>query len=34
LRALIIDDEAPARAKVRRLLEAAADVEIAGDAAT
>jgi two-component system LytT family response regulator len=34
LRALIIDDEAPARAKVRRLLEAAADVEIAGEAAT
>jgi two-component system LytT family response regulator len=34
LRALIVDDEAPARAKVRRLLEAAADVEIAGEATT
>jgi two-component system LytT family response regulator len=34
LRALIVDDEAPARAKVRRLLEAAGDVEIAGEATT
>lgn len=34
LRALIIDDEAPARAKVRRLLEGAGDVEIAGEATT
>jgi two-component system LytT family response regulator len=34
LRALVVDDEAPARAKVRRLLEAAPDVEIAGEAAT
>ena len=34
MRALIVDDEAPARAKVRRLLEAAGDVEIAGEAAS
>jgi two-component system LytT family response regulator len=34
LRALIVDDEAPARAKVRRLLEATPDVEIAGEATT
>jgi two-component system LytT family response regulator len=34
LRALIVDDEAPARAKVRRLLESAGDVEIAGEATT
>jgi two-component system LytT family response regulator len=34
VRALIVDDEAPARAKVRRLLEAAGDVEIIGDAST
>ena len=34
MRALIVDDEAPARAKVRRLLEAAGDVEIAGEATT
>jgi two-component system LytT family response regulator len=34
LRALIVDDEAPARAKVRRLLEAAGDVDIAGEATT
>lgn len=34
MRALIVDDEAPARAKVRRLLEASADVEIVGEAAT
>lgn len=34
MRALIVDDEAPARAKVRRLLEAMPDVEIAGEATT
>jgi two-component system, LytTR family, response regulator len=34
LRALIVDDEAPARAKVRRMLEASADVEIVGEAMT
>lgn len=34
MRALIVDDEAPARAKVRRLLDAAPDVEIAGEAST
>jgi two-component system LytT family response regulator len=34
MRALIVDDEAPARAKVRRLLDAATDVEIVGEAAT
>jgi len=34
LRALIVDDEAPARAKVRRLLEAAGDVEICAEATT
>jgi len=34
VRALIVDDEAPARAKVRRLLGAAADVEIVGEAST
>lgn len=34
LRALIVDDEAPARAKVRRLLEAASDVDIVGEAST
>lgn len=34
MRALIVDDEAPARSKVRRLLEAAADVEIIGEAST
>jgi two-component system, LytTR family, response regulator len=34
VRALIVDDEAPARAKVRRLLDAAADVEIVGEAST
>lgn len=34
MRALIVDDEAPARAKVRRLLEAADDIEIVGEAAT
>jgi two-component system LytT family response regulator len=33
LRVLIVDDEGPARRKVRRLLEAEADVEIAGEAA-
>jgi len=34
MRALIVDDEAPARAKVRRLLLAQGDVEIVGEAAT
>ncbi|MGH7620471.1 MAG: LytR/AlgR family response regulator transcription factor [Gemmatimonadaceae bacterium] len=34
MRALIADDEAPARSKVRRLLEAAPDVEIVGEAST
>jgi two-component system, LytTR family, response regulator len=34
VRALIVDDEAPARAKVRRLLEAAPDVEIVGESST
>lgn len=34
MRALIADDEAPARAKLRRLLESAADVEITSEAAT
>jgi two-component system LytT family response regulator len=34
VRALIVDDEAPARAKVRRMLEAAPDVEIIGEAST
>jgi two-component system LytT family response regulator len=34
MRALIVDDEAPARAKVRRLLAAAGDVEIVGEATT
>jgi len=34
LRAFIVDDEAPARRYLRRLLEAAADVEVAGEAAT
>src|SRR6185503_10254218 len=34
MRALIADDEAPARAKLRRLLSAAADVEIAAEATT
>lgn len=34
MRALIVDDEPPARAKVRRLLEAAGDVEIVGEAST
>ena len=34
MRALIVDDEAPARAKVRRLLQAAGDVEIIGEAST
>jgi two-component system LytT family response regulator len=32
LRALIVDDEAPVRAKLRRLLEAERDVEIVGEA--
>jgi two-component system LytT family response regulator len=34
MRALIVDDEAPARAKIRRLLMAQSDVEIAGEATT
>src|SRR5690242_5312385 len=34
MRALIVDDEAPARAKIRRLLEAFDDIEIVGEAAT
>lgn len=34
MRALIADDEAPARAKLRRLLATAGDVEIVGEAAT
>jgi two-component system, LytTR family, response regulator len=34
VRALIVDDEAPARAKVRRMLDAASDVEIVGEAST
>ena len=34
MRALIVDDEAPARAKLRRLLESEIGVEIIGEAAT
>jgi len=34
MRALIVDDEAPARAKIRRMLAAAVDVEIVGEAST
>jgi two-component system LytT family response regulator len=34
MRALIADDEAPARAKIRRLLEAAGGVELVGEAGT
>jgi two-component system LytT family response regulator len=34
MRVLIVDDERPARARLRRLLEAEADVEIAGEAST
>jgi two-component system LytT family response regulator len=34
MRVLIVDDERPARAKLRRLLEAESDVEIVGEAAT
>lgn len=34
MRALIVDDEAPARAKIRRLLIAQSDVEIVGEATT
>jgi two-component system LytT family response regulator len=34
MRVLIVDDERPARAKLRRLLSAEADVEIVGEAAT
>jgi two-component system LytT family response regulator len=33
MRALIVDDEAPARAKLRRMLGAFADVEVVGEAA-
>src|SRR5690606_10505795 len=33
MRVLIVDDERPARAKLRRLLEAESDVQIAGEAA-
>ncbi len=32
LRVLVIDDEAPARRYLRRLLEASADVHVAGEA--
>jgi two-component system, LytTR family, response regulator len=34
MRALIVDDEAPARAKIRRMLAAAGGVEITGEAST
>jgi two-component system LytT family response regulator len=34
MRALIADDEAPARAKLRRLLEASNDIEVVGEATT
>jgi len=34
MRALIVDDEAPARGKIRRLLTAASDVDIVGEAST
>ena len=34
MRALIVDDEAPARSKLRRLLSGAGDVEIVGEAGT
>ncbi|MEO8622154.1 MAG: response regulator [bacterium] len=34
MRALIVDDEAPARAKIRRMLSAEPDVEIVGEAST
>ena len=33
MRVLIVDDEAPARAKLRRMLGASADVEVVGEAA-
>ena len=33
MRALIVDDEAPARSKLRRMLDAFADVEVVGEAA-
>jgi len=33
MRALIVDDEAPARRKLRRMLSAFADVEVVGEAA-
>ena len=32
IRALIVDDEAPARERLRLMLDEIADVEIAGDA--
>ena len=34
MRALIVDDEAPARARLRRMLAAAGDVEVVGEAST
>src|SRR4051812_38305287 len=34
LRALIVDDEAPARARLRRILEEMSDVTVIGEAAT
>jgi len=34
MRALIVDDEAPARSKLRRLLTASPDIEIVGEAGT
>ena len=34
MRTLIVDDEAPARAKIRRMLTAARDVDIVGEAST
>jgi two-component system LytT family response regulator len=34
MRALIVDDEAPARAKIHRMLAAAGDVEITGEVST
>ncbi len=34
MRALIVDDEAPARAKIRRLLDASTGVEVVGEAST
>ena len=34
MRALIVDDEAPARAKLRRLLAASGDIDLVGEAST